>query len=150
MIEILITFVFQCSVDTIVATEFHPLDRNTIVTCGKSHIAFWSLDVGGTIHKRMGIFETREKPKYVTCVAFLQTGETITGDSSGNLAVWGRGTNTIWKFIKNVHEGAIFSICVSKDGSVITGGGKDGKIVEFDSNLTPTGLFSQVSLIAIT
>lgn len=95
----------------------------------------------------MGIFETREKPKYVTCVAFLQTGETITGDSNGNLAVWGRGTNTIWKFIKNVHEGGVFSICVSKDGSVITGGGKDGKIIEFDSNLTLTGLISQVSKI---
>ncbi|VEN35286.1 unnamed protein product [Callosobruchus maculatus] len=134
----------KCSVDTIVAAEFHPLDRNTIVTCGKSHIAFWSLDVGGTLYKRMGIFETRDKPKYVTCVAFLQTGETITGDSNGNLAVWGRGTNTIWRFIKNVHEGPIFSICVLKDGSVVTGGGKDGKIIEFGSNLQVTGVFSQI------
>ncbi|KAJ3659306.1 hypothetical protein Zmor_011002 [Zophobas morio] len=125
----------KCSVDTIVAAEFHPLDRNIIVTCGKSHIAFWSLDVGGTLYKRMGIFESRDKPKYVTCVGFLQTGETITGDSNGNLEVWGRGTNTIWKFIKGVHEGAVFSICVLKDGSIVTGGGKDGRIVLFDSSL---------------
>lgn len=128
------------------AAEFHPLDRNTIVTCGKSHIAFWSLDVGGTLYKRMGIFETRDKPKYVTCVAFLQTGETITGDSNGNLAIWGRGTNTIWKFIKNVHEGPIFTICVLKDGSVLTGGGKDGRIVEFNYNLAMTGVVSQVNM----
>lgn len=134
----------KCSVDTIVAAEFHPLDRNTIVTCGKSHIAFWSLDVGGTLYKRMGIFETRDKPKYVTCVAFLQTGETITGDSNGNLAIWGRGTNTIWKFIKNIHEGPIFTICVLKDGSVLTGGGKDGRIVEFNYNLAMTGVVSQI------
>ncbi|XP_076252565.1 echinoderm microtubule-associated protein-like 2 isoform X2 [Rhynchophorus ferrugineus] len=127
------------SVDTIVAAEFHPLDRNTIVTCGKSHIAFWSLDSNGTLYKRMGIFETRDKPKYVTCVAFLQTGETITGDSNGNLAIWGRGTNTIWKLVKNVHEGSIFSICVSKDGSVITGGGKDGRVVQHDNNLKSVG-----------
>jgi microtubule-associated protein-like 1/2 len=125
----------KCSVDTIVAAEFHPLDRNIIVTCGKSHIAFWSLDAGGTLYKRMGIFETRDKPKYVTCVAFLQTGETITGDSNGNLEIWGRGTNTIWKFMKNVHEGPIFSICILKDGSIVTGGGKDGRIVLFDSTL---------------
>ncbi|XP_026332570.1 echinoderm microtubule-associated protein-like 2 isoform X4 [Hyposmocoma kahamanoa] len=34
----------KCSVDTVVAAEFHPLDRNQIVTCGKSHIAFWTLE----------------------------------------------------------------------------------------------------------
>uniref|UniRef100_A0AAR5P5W5 HELP domain-containing protein n=1 Tax=Dendroctonus ponderosae TaxID=77166 RepID=A0AAR5P5W5_DENPD len=135
----------KCSVDTIVAAEFHPLERNTIVTCGKSHIAFWSLDAGGMLYKRMGIFETRDKPKYVTCVAFLQTGETITGDSNGSLAIWGRGTNTLWKLMKNVHDGGIFSICVLKDGSVITGGGKDSKIIQFDHNLSRTGVVSQIA-----
>ncbi|KAK9876491.1 hypothetical protein WA026_013867 [Henosepilachna vigintioctopunctata] len=134
----------KCSVDTVVSAEFHPLDRNTIVTSGKSHIAFWTLDVNGTLFKRTGIFESRDKPKYVTSIAFLQTGETISGDSNGNLAIWGRGTNTIWKLIKNVHDGAIFSICVLKDGSVITGGGKDGRIVEFDSNLQKLGTDNQV------
>lgn len=136
----------QCSVDTIVAAEFHPLDRNCIVTCGKSHIAFWTLDAGGTLYKRMGIFESRDKPKFVLCVGFLQSGDVITGDSNGNLAVWGRGTNTISKFIKNVHEGSIFSICVLKDGSVITGGGKDGRLVQLDSDLAKTGEESQVFL----
>lgn len=134
----------KASVDTIVAAEFHPLDRNVIVTCGKSHIAFWTLDAGGTLYKRMGIFETRDKPKYVTCVAFMQSGDVITGDSNGNLAIWGRGTNTILKIVKNVHEGPVFSICVLKDGSVLTGGGKDGKIIQFDSNLSRTGEDSQI------
>ncbi|XP_060530398.1 echinoderm microtubule-associated protein-like 2 [Cylas formicarius] len=134
----------KSSVDTVVSVEFHPLDKNTVVTCGKSHIAFWSLDVGGTLYKRMGVFETRDKPKYVTCIAFLQTGETITGDSNGNLEIWGRGTNTICKFIKNVHEGGIFSICVLRDGCVITGGGKDGRLHEFDSNLSRTGLSGEI------
>lgn len=115
------------------------------MTCGKSHIGFWTLDAGGTLYKRMGIFESRDKPKYVTSVAFLQSGEIITGDSNGNLAVWGRGTNTIIKFVKNVHEGPIFSICVLKDGSVISGGGKDGRIIQFDSNLAKTGENSQVN-----
>lgn len=132
--------------DTIIAAEFHPLERNTIVTCGKSHIAFWTLDAGGTLYKRMGVFESRDKPKYVTSVAFLQSGETIIGDSNGNLTVWGRGTNTVWKMIKNVHDGGIFSICVLKDGSVITGGGKDSRIVQFDYNLSRTGVISQVRI----
>lgn len=57
------------------AAEFHPLDRNQIVTCGKNHIAFWTLDQGGTLYKKMGIFESREKPKYVTCLAFNHDGK---------------------------------------------------------------------------
>lgn len=130
--------------DTIVAAEFHPLDRNCIVTCGKSHIGFWTLDAGGTLYKKMGIFESRDKPKYILCVSFLQSGDVITGDSNGNLVVWGRGTNTILKLVKNVHEGPIFSLCVLKDGAVISGGGKDGRLVHFDSGLARIGVESQV------
>ena len=41
----------------------------------------------------------------------------------------------MWK----VHDGPIFMICVLKDGSIITGGGKDGRLVKFDSNMCSTG-----------
>ncbi|KAI4463398.1 wd-40 repeat protein [Holotrichia oblita] len=124
----------KCSVDPIVAVEFHPFERNVIVTCGKSHLAFWTLDVGGALYKKMGIFEAREKPKYVTSIAFLQSGDIITGDSNGNLAIYPRGRNTIGKLFKKCHDGAIFTICVLKDGSIITGG-KDGRIRHYDSNM---------------
>ncbi|XP_077290985.1 echinoderm microtubule-associated protein-like 2 isoform X2 [Arctopsyche grandis] len=130
----------KCSVDTVVAAEFHPLDRNQIVTCGKNHIAFWTLDQGGTLYKRMGIFENRDKPKYVTCLAFSPDGDVISGDSNGNIIVWGRGTNTIIKFIRGVHEGSIFSICILKDGSALSGGGKDGRLIQLDGDLAPTGI----------
>jgi len=62
-----------------------------IVTCGKSHVAFWTHEPGGTLIKRNGIFEGREKPKYVTCLAFSQDGEVLSGDSSGNIVSWVRG-----------------------------------------------------------
>ena len=74
-----------------VCAEWHPLERNQIVSCGKGHVSFWSLDNGGMLYKRMGIFESREKPRYVTCVAFNQSGDVLTGDSNGNIIVWGRG-----------------------------------------------------------
>lgn len=90
----------QCSADTIVSVEFHPLDRNQIVTAGKSHIAFWTLDQNGTLYKRMGVFEGREKPKYVTCLSFTHNGDVVSGDSNGNIVIWGRGTNTITRFLK--------------------------------------------------
>ncbi|XP_045773907.1 echinoderm microtubule-associated protein-like 2 isoform X2 [Maniola jurtina] len=129
----------KCSVDTVVAAEFHPLDRNQIVTCGKSHIAFWTLDASNVLYKRMGVFETRDKPKYVTCLGFNHNGDVISGDSNGNIIVWGRGTNTIQKLVRGVHEGAVFSLCSLKDGGVVTAGGKDGRLVLFDGEINATG-----------
>ncbi|XP_017794409.1 PREDICTED: echinoderm microtubule-associated protein-like 2 isoform X3 [Habropoda laboriosa] len=134
----------KCSVDTVVCAEWHPLERNQIVSCGKGHVSFWSLDNGGMLYKRMGIFESREKPRYVTCVAFNQSGDVLTGDSNGNIIVWGRGTNTISKIVRNIHEGSIFSICVLKDGFIVTGGGKDGKILYFDESLNLTEEEAQI------
>lgn len=75
-----------------VCAEWHPLERNQIVSCGKGHVSFWSLDNGGMLYKRMGIFENRDKPRYVTCVAFNQNGDVLTGDSNGNIIVWARGS----------------------------------------------------------
>ncbi|XP_066583387.1 echinoderm microtubule-associated protein-like 2 isoform X3 [Prorops nasuta] len=129
----------KCSVDTVVCAEWHPLERNQIVSCGKGHVSFWSLDNGGMLYKRIGVFESREKPKYVTCVAFNQNGDVLTGDSNGNIIVWGRGTNTIARLVRNLHEGSIFSICVLKNGNIVSGGGKDGKILHFNGNLDLTG-----------
>ncbi|XP_048515693.1 echinoderm microtubule-associated protein-like 2 isoform X8 [Athalia rosae] len=134
----------KCSVDTVVCAEWHPLERNQIVTCGKAHISFWSLDNGGMLYKRMGVFENRDKPKYVTCVAFNQNGDVLTGDSNGNIIVWARGTNTISRLVRNMHDGSIFSMCVLKDGTVVTGGGKDGRILHFDASLNLTGEEAQI------
>ncbi|XP_033208456.1 echinoderm microtubule-associated protein-like 2 isoform X4 [Belonocnema kinseyi] len=134
----------KCSVDTVVCAEWHPLERSQIVSCGKGHVSFWSLDNGGMLYKKMGVFESREKPRYVTCVAFNQSGDVLTGDSNGNVIVWARGTNTIARLVKNLHEGSIFSICVLKNGSIVTGGGKDGRIIHFDQSLNMTGEEAQI------
>ncbi|CAG5101627.1 Similar to Eml1: Echinoderm microtubule-associated protein-like 1 (Rattus norvegicus) [Cotesia congregata] len=134
----------MCSVDTVVCADWHPLERNQIVSCGKGHVSFWSLDNGGMLYKRMGVFEAREKPRYVTCLAFNQNGDVLTGDSNGNVIVWARGTNTIANLVKNLHEGSIFSICVLKSGNIVTGGGKDGRILYLDNSLQQTGEGAQI------
>lgn len=77
------------------------MDKNQIVTVGKSHIAFWTLDQNGILYKKMGVFEQgRDKPKYVTCMAFSASGDVITGDSNGSIIIWGRGTNVINRFLR--------------------------------------------------
>ncbi|VDP65431.1 unnamed protein product [Echinostoma caproni] len=132
----------KCSGDPVVAADFHPLDESTIVLCGKNMLAFWTLE-GSTLNRKMALFETGkvtcEKPKFVLCMAFAENGDLITGDSSGNILVWRRGTNTISQICQSVHEGGIFSLCVTQDGHLISGGGKDKRIVFFDAALNPTG-----------
>ncbi|KAG7217585.1 hypothetical protein INR49_021271 [Caranx melampygus] len=126
-----VAFSKSCSNDSVLAAVFHPMDANLIVTCGKSHINFWTMD-GNTLSKRQGLFEKHEKPKYVLCVAFAENGDAITGDSSGNIYIWAKGGNRISQVVSGAHEGGIFSICVLKDGTMVSGGGKDRKVVLWD------------------
>ncbi|KAM9317692.1 echinoderm microtubule-associated protein-like 2 isoform 2-T2 [Pholidichthys leucotaenia] len=121
----------KCSNDSVLAAMFHPMDANLIVTCGKSHINFWTME-GNTLTKRQGLFEKHEKPKYVLCVAFAENGDAITGDSSGNIYIWAKGGNRISQVVSGAHEGGIFSICVLKDGTMVSGGGKDRRVVLWD------------------
>jgi hypothetical protein len=53
-------------------------------------------------------------------------------------------TNTISKFLRGLHEGSVFSVCVMKEGNLVTGGGKDGRLVQLDASLNPTGQETRV------
>ncbi len=135
----------KCSTETVVAAEFHPLEAGVIVAIGKGHANFWQLDSTSlTLSRKTGLFDQRDKPKYVTCLAFSFTGDVLTGDSNGNIFVWGRGYNAVTKALRKVHDGPIFSICVLKDGSIVTGGGKDRRLVQFDALYKRTGLEAEV------
>ncbi|XP_030069784.1 echinoderm microtubule-associated protein-like 1 isoform X2 [Microcaecilia unicolor] len=123
----------KCSNEAVFAVDFHPTDTNVIVTCGKSHLYFWTLE-GNSLIKKQGLFEKQEKPKFVLCVTFSETGDTITGDSSGNILVWGKGTNRISCAIQGAHDGGIFALCMLRDGTLVSGGGKDRKLITWKGN----------------
>ncbi|GAA6231343.1 echinoderm microtubule-associated protein-like 4 isoform X4 [Lates japonicus] len=130
--------------EVVLAVEFHPTDPNTIVTCGKSHIFFWTW-TGTSLARKQGIFGKYEKPKFVQCLAFLSTGDILTGDSGGVLLVWtrssaetptGKGPRAfqISRQVKG-HEGSVFCMCEMRSGTLLTGGGKDRKIILWDHEL---------------
>ncbi|XP_036397591.1 echinoderm microtubule-associated protein-like 1 isoform X2 [Megalops cyprinoides] len=123
----------KCSNEAVFAADFHPTDTNIIVTCGKSHLYFWTLE-GSSLIKKQGLFEKHEKPKFVLCVTFSENGDTITGDSSGNILVWGKGTNRISHAVPGAHEGGIFTLCMLRCGTLVSGGGKDRKLISWDGN----------------
>ncbi|NXH15048.1 EMAL1 protein, partial [Bucco capensis] len=126
-------FPSKCSNEAVFAADFHPTDTNIIVTCGKSHLYFWTLE-GNSLIKKQGLFEKQEKPKFVLCVTFSENGDTITGDSSGNILVWGKGTNRISHAVQGAHEGGIFALCMLRDGTLVSGGGKDRKLIAWNGN----------------
>ncbi|XP_018619706.1 echinoderm microtubule-associated protein-like 1 isoform X7 [Scleropages formosus] len=123
----------KCSNEAVFGADFHPTHTSIIVTWGKSHLYFWTLE-GSSLIKKQGLFEKQEKPKFVLCVTFSENGDTITGDSSGNILVWGKGTNRISYAIQGAHEGGIFALCMLRNGTLVSGGGKDRKLVSWDGN----------------
>ena len=46
----------QSSTEAVLGAEFHPYEKNSLVTCGKSQLAFWTFE-GGALSKKQGIFE---------------------------------------------------------------------------------------------
>ncbi|XP_040054961.2 echinoderm microtubule-associated protein-like 1 isoform X8 [Gasterosteus aculeatus] len=120
----------KCSNESVFAADFHPTDSSIVVTCGKSHLYFWHLEKSVLV-KKQGLFEKQEKPKFVLCVTFAENGDAITGDSSGNILVWGKGTNRISHVIQGAHEGSVFALCMLRNGTLVSGG-KDRRLISWD------------------
>ncbi|KAG9484413.1 echinoderm microtubule-associated protein-like 4 isoform X2 [Eleutherodactylus coqui] len=133
--------------EVVLAVEFHPTDANTIVTCGKSHIFFWTWS-GNSLARKQGIFGKYEKPKFVQCLAFLANGDVLAGDSGGVMLIWsktpvestaGKGVKGVYQISKQIkaHDGSVFTLCQMRNGMLLTGGGKDRKVILWDHNLNP-------------
>ena len=39
--------------------------------------------------------QRHDKPRFVTCLAFADNGDVLSGDSNGNFYVWGRGRSSL-------------------------------------------------------
>uniref|UniRef100_A0A671MPJ9 Echinoderm microtubule-associated protein-like 3 n=1 Tax=Sinocyclocheilus anshuiensis TaxID=1608454 RepID=A0A671MPJ9_9TELE len=108
--------------EAVLAVDFSPTDTNNIISCGKSHVYFWTMSAG-TLTKKQGIFGKYKKPKFVLCFVFSLTGDVLTGDSEGNILTWGKSTRA--------HEGSVFTMCILQGGAILSGGGKDRKVIQF-------------------
>ncbi|XP_076442286.1 echinoderm microtubule-associated protein-like 2 isoform X4 [Babylonia areolata] len=133
----------KSSTEPVLAVEFHPSEKGSIVSCGKGQITFWTFE-GGALAKKQGVYDKHDKPKYVLCLAFAANGDVLTGDSNGSIIVWGKGTNRITQAVVGAHEGGVFSLCTTKDGNLLSGGGKDRKVIEWDSSYSKTGRETEV------
>ncbi|XP_071782163.1 echinoderm microtubule-associated protein-like 3 isoform X2 [Centroberyx gerrardi] len=134
--------------EAVFAVEFNPSDSTNIITCGKSHVYFWTLSAG-QLTKKQGIFGKYKKPKFIQCFVFSLTGDVLTGDSEGNILTWGKSAadvKTLGKGAKETfqimrqtraHEGSVFTLCTLQGGGLLSGGGKDRKIIRWSADLAP-------------
>uniref|UniRef100_A0A8C7TAE8 EMAP like 3 n=1 Tax=Oncorhynchus mykiss TaxID=8022 RepID=A0A8C7TAE8_ONCMY len=134
--------------EAVFAVEFNPSDSTNIITCGKSHIYFWTLSAG-SLTKKQGIFGKYKKPKFIQCFVFSLTGDVLTGDSEGNILTWGKSPGdikTLGKGAKETfqimrqtraHDGSVFTLCMLQGGALLSGGGKDRKIIRWSADLAP-------------
>ncbi|XP_061619079.1 echinoderm microtubule-associated protein-like 3 isoform X2 [Phyllopteryx taeniolatus] len=138
----------KTTTETVLAVDFHPSDNGNIITCGKSHVYFWTLNAG-QFAKKQGIFGKYKKPKFIQCFVFSLTGEVLTGDSEGNILTWGKSpaaVRTLGKGAKETfqimrqtkaHEGSVFTLCTLQGGALLSGGSKDRKIIRWSADLAP-------------
>ncbi|XP_029470729.1 echinoderm microtubule-associated protein-like 3 isoform X2 [Rhinatrema bivittatum] len=132
--------------ESVLTVEFNPTDSSNIITSGKSHIYFWTWQ-GGTLTKKQGIFGKYKKPKFIQCFVFNASGDVLTGDSEGNILTWGKtaadirtlgkGAKETFQIVRQskAHEGSVFSLCLLRCGSVLSGGGKDRRIIQWSPSL---------------
>nr|XP_039326489.1 echinoderm microtubule-associated protein-like 3 isoform X2 [Saimiri boliviensis boliviensis] len=140
--------------DSVLAVGFNPRDSSCIVTSGKSHVHFWNWSGGvgvpgnGNLTRKQGVFGKYKKPKFIPCFVFLPDGDILTGDSEGNILTWGRspsdsktpgrgGAKETYGIVAqaHAHEGSIFALCLRRDGTVLSGGGRDRRLVQWGPGL---------------
>ncbi|XP_023562801.1 echinoderm microtubule-associated protein-like 3 isoform X4 [Octodon degus] len=140
--------------DSVLAVGFSPRDSSCIITSGKSHVHFWNWSGGtgapgnGVLARKQGVFGKYKKPKFIPCFVFLPDGDILTGDSEGNILTWGRslsdsrmpgrgGAKETYGIVAQAraHEGSIFALCLRRDGTVLSGGGRDRRLVQWGQGL---------------
>jgi microtubule-associated protein-like 1/2 len=155
--------------DMVFCVEWHPIDRQMLITCGKQHVHFWIVDFD-TRHlaKRNALFELNtqtdvilahsdpkvnnkyEKPKYCLALVCNLKGDIIVGDSDGNILFWNHKDKDlkITRIIKDAHEGGVFSLYSSQSENVgfsLISAGKDGKIIEWNNEYKKTGRHLEIN-----
>ncbi|XP_059620525.1 echinoderm microtubule-associated protein-like CG42247 isoform X2 [Phlebotomus argentipes] len=112
---------------------FHPLDDNLIITHGRGHLAFW--------HRRKdGFFERTDIIKnpsrtHITSIQFEPDGDVVTADSDGFITIYSVDADGAY-FVRmefEAHTKGISCLVMLSEGTLLSGGEKDRKIIAWDS-----------------
>ncbi|GFR77869.1 echinoderm microtubule-associated protein-like 1 [Elysia marginata] len=131
------------STDVVTQLTFNLRYPETLVTCGKEHLAWWKIYLQTKMIQPLAKpnYEGFLKARYINCARHNQRGDLITGDSNGTVYVWGDGENRITNFVKHGHEGPVLDVLQYK-GYLLTAG-RDGAVAcwTWDRNMDNEGIF---------
>ena len=114
--------------------NFHPFDNNLVITFGKEHLTFWNRKKDG-FFSRADLAETTPGLVY-QCLAFLESGDVVTGDNEGNLNSYSVSADGDYyrSFSVPAHTKGVSSILVLSQGTLLTSGARDRRITAWDSH----------------
>lgn len=116
--------------DKIFIIKWNPHNNESLVTVGVKHIKFWN-QVGGGFTSNRGIFGNLSSVDTMLCIAFGKTPNLCyTGGGNGSIYVW---TNRKLTKLIEAHTGPIFAIYAHDQYDAYVTGGKDGKIILWNS-----------------
>jgi len=119
--------------ESISGISFHPFDNNLVITHGKAHLAFWNRKKDG-FFARSNVAEPTPGIVY-QCIAFLESGDLVTGDSDGNINSYSVSAEGEYfrSFSIPAHTKGVSSILAMAEGTILSAGDKDRKICAWDS-----------------
>ena len=114
--------------------NFHPFDNNLVITFGKEHLTFWNRKKDG-FFSRADLAEATPGLVY-QCLAFLESGDVVTGDNEGNLNSYSVSADGDYyrSFSVPAHTKGVSSILVLSQGTLLTSGSRDRRITAWDSH----------------
>ncbi|XP_017359417.1 echinoderm microtubule-associated protein-like 3 [Cebus imitator] len=150
--------------DSVLAVGFNPRDSSCIVTSGKSHVHFWNWSGGvgvpgnGTLTRKQGVFgvrhgsveddgESRVEEEVLGWVHSLAgSSYSIVPAKAGPVShspvpqkhdLLGALPTETYGIVAqaHAHEGSIFALCLRRDGTVLSGGGRDRRLVQWGPGL---------------
>ena len=99
--------------------------------------------------KDISITEVKKRKTNILKINNLQIFKEFDIDKVNILTHLISGQNKISKALVGVHEGGIFSVCVMKDGSILSGGGKDRRIIQWSNAYQKTGQETEVGILVV-
>ncbi|KAJ3445120.1 wd-40 repeat protein [Anaeramoeba flamelloides] len=111
--------------------KFIPQNNNQFIIAGLKHILFGTITKNNEITFTNGVFQKSDE-EYLLSIAILNSDTILTGSRSGQIYVWSSESKAIVKKIR-AHTGPCFALNLVENGDIISGG-KDGKVLTFDSN----------------
>lgn len=116
-------------------------DETQFITIGhKEHLVFWKLnDSDNEIKEQFKAnYQQNMKAECISTFVYRDNGDLITGDSNGNIYLWGYNTNFIKLKIKHAHYGLITNVLLHSS-FIITSGNQDNKIYGWSLNASSFG-----------